>query len=181
MYLSYGRFFFPPQNPTIVTTTPAKIKKNAVKSAFNADTGLTAAAPAFASSAPGDGATTSPGLDSSTLSAAFGAAIGAVDEEGNSNGSDPDIDVGGAPAVGIPGVNPGTTTGAPASTGASGWMTLSVQVLVLQNSDEVAVEVYVLRSTFFLHPLLVKAKLRRQVGPEKSLTILLLQLTCPVR
>ncbi|CAN0085676.1 unnamed protein product, partial [Ectocarpus fasciculatus] len=65
-------------------------------------------------------AVTSPGLDSSRLSAAFGAALGAVDDGGAV--SEGDIDVGsdaaaalpaygeveGGAATGIPGVNPGT-------------------------------------------------------------------------
>lgn len=72
-------------------------------------------------SAPSDENVTSPGLDSSRLSAAFGAAIGAVDAEG---GSEAEIDVGDASAaavpppyaegagasVSIPGVNPGTSS-----------------------------------------------------------------------
>lgn len=74
-------------------------------------------------SAPSDDNVTSPGLDSSRLSAAFGAALGAVDAdaEGSEGG---DIDVGdasgpvpppyvegaGGASVSIPGVNPGTSS-----------------------------------------------------------------------
>lgn len=80
---------------------------------------VSATAPALSVSAPSDDAVTSPGLDSSRLSAAFGAALGAVDDTGDV--SEGDIDVGsgsvalpaygeveGGATTGIPGVNPGT-------------------------------------------------------------------------
>lgn len=75
--------------------------------------------PGLSASPPAEENVTSPGLNSSRLSAAFGAAIGAVDVEG----SEADIDVGDASAgvpppyvegagasVSIPGVNPGTSS-----------------------------------------------------------------------
>lgn len=81
-------------------------------------------------SAPSDETATSSELDSSRLSAAFGAAIGAVDVEG----SDGDIDVGDASAavpppyvegagasVSIPGVNPGTSSLAEETGGGARW------------------------------------------------------------
>lgn len=62
-------------------------------------------------SAPADDAVTSTGLDSSRLSAAFGAAISAAnDDAATATGSEGNIDVGEGhvETLSIPGVNPGT-------------------------------------------------------------------------
>lgn len=72
-------------------------------------------------SAPADDAVTSTGLDSSRLSAAFGAAISAASDDATATGNEGNIDVGDAEeavaAATIPGVNPGTP-GTRAGTGA---------------------------------------------------------------
>ena len=90
----------------------------------------TGSVPGLTVSAPADEAVSSPPLDSSRLSAAFGAALGAVDAEEDAAG-EAEIDVGdtsasvsvappayaeGEAVAGIPGVN----TGAPATSGGGG-------------------------------------------------------------